>query len=119
MGNVVSNTADILAILGGATTLIIGIFGAIRLSRCQTVRCCWGCIDLINKPLGDVKPFSLLGAARPPGAPPGAPPDAPPGASLGAPPGAPAGSPAGNPSGASLGGLTPSNSEGYISPIII
>ena len=51
MGNIVSNTADILAILGGVTTLVLGVFGAIRLSRCQNVRCCWGCIDLVNKPL--------------------------------------------------------------------
>ena len=51
MGNVVSSTADILAILGGTTTLVLGIFGAIRLSRCQNVRCCWGCIDLVNKPI--------------------------------------------------------------------
>jgi hypothetical protein len=51
MGNVVSSTADILAILGGVTTLVLGLFGAIRLSRCQTVRCCWGCIDLVNKPI--------------------------------------------------------------------
>ena len=59
MGNVVSSTADILAILGGTTTLVLGIFGAIRLSRCQNVRCCWGCIDLVNKPIsaaGTVKP---------------------------------------------------------------
>ena len=51
MGNVVSSTADILAILGGTTTLVLGIFGAIRLSRCQNVRCCWGCVDLVNKPI--------------------------------------------------------------------
>ena len=51
MGNVVSNTADILAILGGVTTLVLGLFGAIRLSRCQTVKCCWGCINLVNKPI--------------------------------------------------------------------
>lgn len=51
MGSVVSSTADILAILGGATTLVLGVFGAVRLSRCQNVRCCWGCIDLVNKPL--------------------------------------------------------------------
>jgi hypothetical protein len=51
MGNVVSNTADILAILGGVTTLVLGLFGAIRLSRCQTVACCWGCINLVNKPI--------------------------------------------------------------------
>ena len=54
MGNVVSSTADILAILGGATTLVLGLFGAIRLSRCQNVRCCWGCIDLVNKPIAAV-----------------------------------------------------------------
>ena len=59
MGNVVSSTADILAILGGATTLVLGLFGAIRLSRCQNVRCCWGCIDLVNKPIAAVdKPTS-------------------------------------------------------------
>jgi hypothetical protein len=51
MGNVVSSTADILAILGGITTLVLGLFGAIRLSRCQTVSCCWGCINLVNKPI--------------------------------------------------------------------
>ncbi|NBQ43656.1 MAG: hypothetical protein EBU23_14630 [Mycobacteriaceae bacterium] len=51
MGGIVSSTADILAILGGVTTLVLGVFGAIRLSRCQNVRCCWGCIDLVNKPL--------------------------------------------------------------------
>jgi hypothetical protein len=72
MGNVVSNTADILAILGGVTTLVLGLFGAIRLSRCQTVRCCWGCIDLVNKPIaaadksttkGDTPPTQTLRAS--------------------------------------------------------
>jgi hypothetical protein len=59
MGNIVSSTADILAILGGITTLVLGLFGAIRLSRCQTVKCCWGCIDLVNKPIPAVdKPTS-------------------------------------------------------------
>ena len=113
MGNVVSNTADILAILGGATTLIIGIFGAIRLSRCQTVRCCWGCVDLINRPLGDAKMLSLPGGIRTPATPPdggtaAAPTAFSPGASLGAPLSAPLSAQ-----------LTPSNSEGYISPVVI
>jgi hypothetical protein len=50
MGNVVTSTADILAIIGGATTLVLGIFGAVRYSRCRTVTCCWnGCI-LENEP---------------------------------------------------------------------
>jgi hypothetical protein len=50
MGNVVTSTADILAIIGGATTLCLGIFGAVRYSRCRTVSCCWnGCI-LQNEP---------------------------------------------------------------------
>ena len=129
MGNVVSNTADILAILGGATTLIIGIFGAIRLSRCQTVRCCWGCVDLINRPLGDAKQLSLLGGSRTPATPPdvgaaAAPTAFSPGASLGASPGASPGASLGASLGASPGAslgasLTPSNSEGYISPVVI
>ena len=112
MGNVVSNTADILAILGGATTLIIGIFGAIRLSRCQTVRCCWGCVDLINRPLGDAKQ-----PAHPPGG--GAKPlagvvisDSPTTATTSA-------TSATFPSSASLSTLTPSNSDGFISPIAV
>ena len=51
MGNIVTSTADILAIIGGATTLCLGIFGAVRYSRCRTVTCCWnGCI-LQNEPL--------------------------------------------------------------------
>jgi len=50
MGNIVTSTADILAIIGGATTLCLGIFGAVRYSRCRTVTCCWnGCI-LQNEP---------------------------------------------------------------------
>ena len=45
-----TSTADILAIIGGATTLCLGIFGAVRYSRCRTVTCCWnGCI-LQNEP---------------------------------------------------------------------
>ena len=57
MGNIVTSTADILAILGGATTLLLGIFGAVRLSRCQTVSCCWGALNLVNKPLPVVPPM--------------------------------------------------------------
>jgi len=50
MGNIVTSTADILAIIGGATTLVLGVFGAVRYSRCKTVSCCWnGCI-LQNEP---------------------------------------------------------------------
>lgn len=55
MGNIVTSTADILAIIGGATTLCLGIFGAVRYSRCRTVTCCWnGCI-LENEPPGTDK----------------------------------------------------------------
>jgi len=55
MGNIVTSTADVLAIIGGATTLCLGIFGAVRYSRCKTVSCCWnGCI-LQNDPLGTDK----------------------------------------------------------------
>ena len=55
MGNVVTSTADVLAIIGGATTLCLGIFGAVRYSRCRTVSCCWnGCI-LQNDPPTDKK----------------------------------------------------------------
>lgn len=55
MGNIVTSTADILAIIGGATTLCLGIFGAVRYSRCRTVTCCWnGCI-LENEPPIDKK----------------------------------------------------------------
>ena len=57
MGNVVSSTADILAILGGATTLLLGVFAAVRLSRCQTVSCCWGALNLVNKPLPVAPPL--------------------------------------------------------------
>ena len=65
MGSVVSNTADILAILGGVTTLVLGLFGAIRLSRCQTVRCCWGCIDLVNKPIAAADKPTIKGDTPP------------------------------------------------------
>ena len=106
MGNVVSSTADILAILGGATTLIIGIFGAIRLSRCQTVRCCWGCVDLVNRPLSDAKT-----PAHPPGG--GA---KTPAGVVGNLPGVAASSVASFSPSASL---TPSNSDGFISPVIV
>ncbi len=56
MGNVVTSTADILAIIGGATTLCLGIFGAVRYSRCRTVTCCWnGCILQNDPPQLDKK----------------------------------------------------------------
>ena len=51
MTQLVSSTADILAILGGATTFVAAIFAAVRLSRCQRVICCWGGCQLENKPL--------------------------------------------------------------------
>ena len=45
MSGIVNNTADILAILGGVTTLVVGVFAAVRMSRCKKVTCCWdGCI---------------------------------------------------------------------------
>lgn len=59
MGNIVTSTADVLAIIGGATTLCLGIFGAVRYSRCRTVTCCWnGCI-LQNEPPVDKKKESI------------------------------------------------------------
>jgi hypothetical protein len=51
MSGIVTSTADILAILGGCTTFAAAIFAAVRLSRCQTVTCCWGAFSLVNKPL--------------------------------------------------------------------
>ena len=48
---IVSSTADIIAIVGSATTLIAAVFAAVRLSRCQRVSCCWGGCQLENKPL--------------------------------------------------------------------
>ena len=39
---VVESTADIIAIISSATTFLIAIFGVIRYSRCQTIKCC-GC----------------------------------------------------------------------------
>ena len=48
---IITSTADILAILGGATTFCAALFAAVRLSRCQTVSCCWGAVNLINKPI--------------------------------------------------------------------
>ena len=51
MSDIVTSTADILAILGGCTTFAAAIFAAVRLSRCQTVTCCWGAFSLVNKPL--------------------------------------------------------------------
>lgn len=51
MSDIVTSTADILAIIGGCTTFVAAIFAAVRLSRCQHVTCCWGAIDLKNKPI--------------------------------------------------------------------
>ena len=51
MGNIVTSTADVLAIAGGGTTLIAAVFGAIRLLRCQSISCCWGGFSLMNRPL--------------------------------------------------------------------
>jgi hypothetical protein len=48
---IVGSTADILAIIGGATTFVAAVFAAIRLSRCQRVTCCWGAINVVNKPI--------------------------------------------------------------------
>ena len=53
---IVTSTADVLAIIGGATTFIGAIFAAIRLSRCQRVVCCWGAMTLVNKPLATPPP---------------------------------------------------------------
>ena len=50
MSEIVTSTADILAI-GGATTFVAAVFAAVRLSRCQTVTCCWGGCTLVNKPI--------------------------------------------------------------------
>lgn len=53
MGNIVTNTADILAIVGGATTFAVAIFASIKMSRCKKVTCCWdGCV-LVNEPPKD------------------------------------------------------------------
>ena len=51
---IITSTADVLAVIGGATTFCAALFAAVRLSRCQTVTCCWGCIDLKNKPIPTV-----------------------------------------------------------------
>ena len=51
MSEIVNSTADVLAIIGGVTTFVAAVFAAVRLSRCQTVTCCWGAIDLKNKPI--------------------------------------------------------------------
>ena len=53
---IVTSTADVLAIIGGATTFIGAVFAAIRLSRCQRVTCCWGAMSLENKPLATPPP---------------------------------------------------------------
>ena len=59
MTDIVTSTADILAILGGATTFIAAVFTAVRLSRCQTVTCCWGALNLVNKPISNPIPPPL------------------------------------------------------------
>ena len=51
MGDIITSTADVLAILGGVTTFTAAVFAAVRLSRCQKVLCCWGGCQLENKPL--------------------------------------------------------------------
>jgi len=51
MSNIITSTADILAILGGVTTFTAAVFAAVRLSRCQKVLCCWGGCQLENMPL--------------------------------------------------------------------
>lgn len=67
MGGVVSSTADVLAILGGTTTLVLGIFGAVRYSRCRSVSCCWGACKLTNAPPGEKKgPRLIFGPDEPP-----------------------------------------------------
>ena len=48
---IVTSTADVLAIIGGGTTFVAAVFAAVRLSRCQTVMCCWGALNLVNKPI--------------------------------------------------------------------
>ena len=64
MTHLVTSTADILAIFGGVTTLVGAIFAAVRLSRCQTVSCCWGGFKLVNKP---IPVPAAAAAAVPPG----------------------------------------------------
>ena len=51
MSEIVTSTADVLAILGGCTTFCAAVFAAVRLSRCQTITCCWGGCTLVNKPI--------------------------------------------------------------------
>lgn len=64
MSGIVNNTADILAILGGVTTFVVGVFAAIKMSRCKKVTCCWsGCI-LENEP-----PKEKNGTTPPPNTP--------------------------------------------------
>ena len=55
MGNVITSTADVLAIIGGATTLVLGVFGAIRYSRCRSVSCCCSACVIENNPPVDQK----------------------------------------------------------------
>ena len=66
MSDIVTSTADILAILGGCTTFAAAIFAAVRLSRCQTVTCCWGAFSLVNKPLPVAPPSAPAPSAPTP-----------------------------------------------------
>ena len=65
MSNLVTSTADILAILGGATTFTAAVFAAVRLSRCQNVTCCWGAFTLVNKPLPPAPAAAVETTTRP------------------------------------------------------
>jgi hypothetical protein len=61
MGNVITSTADVLAIIGGATTLVLGVFGAIRYSRCRSVSCCCSACVIENGPPTEQKKESPAG----------------------------------------------------------
>ena len=43
---VVESTADIIAIIGAATTLILGVVGGLRYSRCTKISCCWRAFEV-------------------------------------------------------------------------
>jgi len=61
MGNIITSTADVLAIIGGVTTLALGIFGAIRYSRCRSVSCCFSACVIENNPPIEQKKESPVG----------------------------------------------------------
>jgi hypothetical protein len=61
---IVGSTADILALLGGSTTLIAALFASIRLSRCQSISCCWGGVTVVNRPIPLPIPL-VAGAGQP------------------------------------------------------